>query len=99
MSVFRYILIRSKPAHRAPLVDIVLLMDFCGGQVSSWGSNVVIDRDLDAPDGYLDLMGIGFLWSKFRYHADMGGGLVGGYVASVDGEQCVRYFDVFPTLH
>ena len=25
--------------------------------------------------------------------------LVGGYVVSVDGEHCVRSFDVFPTLH
>ena len=44
-------------------------------------------------------MGIGFLWSEFRYHADMGGGLVGEYIASVDGEQCVSSCDVFPTLH
>ena len=44
-------------------------------------------------------MGIRFLWAEFRYHADMGGGLVGGYVVSVDGEQCVRSFDVFSTLH
>ena len=29
----------------------------------------------------------------------MGGGIVGGYIASVDGEQCVRSFDVFLTLH
>ena len=29
----------------------------------------------------------------------MGGGLVGGYIASVDGKQCVCSFDVFPTLH
>ena len=29
----------------------------------------------------------------------MGGVLVGGYVASVDGEQCVCSFDMFPTLH
>ena len=29
----------------------------------------------------------------------MGGGLVVGYVVSVDGEQCVISFDVFPTLH
>ena len=40
-----------------------------------------------------------FLWSEVCYHADMGGVLVGGHVASVDGEQCVRSFDVFPTLH
>ena len=44
-------------------------------------------------------MGIRFLWEEVRYHADMGGGLVGGYVASVDGKQCVRSFEVFPTLH
>ena len=44
-------------------------------------------------------MGIGFLWSEVRYHADMGGGIVGGYVASVDGEQFVFSFDVLPTLH
>ena len=29
----------------------------------------------------------------------MGGGLVGGYVVSVDGKQFVCSFDVFPTLH
>ena len=29
----------------------------------------------------------------------MGGVLVGGYIASVDSEQCVRSCDVFPTLH
>ena len=29
----------------------------------------------------------------------MGSGLVGGYVAYVDGEQCVCSFEVFPTLH
>ena len=29
----------------------------------------------------------------------MGGGLVGGYVASVDYEQCVCSFGVIPTLH
>ena len=29
----------------------------------------------------------------------MGGGLVGGYVASVDGKQCDCYFYVLPTLH
>ena len=98
--MFRYIFIRSKPAHCAPLVDSVLLMRiFCGRQVSSQGSDVVIDRDLATPDGYSDSIGIGFLWSEVRYHADMGGGLVGGYVASVDGEQCVRSFNVFPTLH
>ena len=44
-------------------------------------------------------MGIDFLWLEVRYHADMGGGLVGGYVASVDGEQCVCSFDVLPNLH
>ena len=44
-------------------------------------------------------MGIRFLLAEVRYHADMGCGLVGGYVASVDGEHCVRSFDVFPTLH
>ena len=54
--------------------------------MSSRGSDVVINRYLAAPNGYSDSMGIGFLWSEVRYHADMGGGLVGGYVASVDGE-------------
>ena len=44
-------------------------------------------------------MGIDFLWSEVRYHADMGGGFVGAYVVSVDGKQCVHSFDVFPTLH
>ena len=44
-------------------------------------------------------MGIEFLWSEVRYHADMGGGFVGGYVASVDGKQCLSSFNVFPTLH
>ena len=44
-------------------------------------------------------MGIRFLWAEVLYHEDMGGGLVGGYVVSVDGEQCVFNFDVFPTLH
>ena len=44
-------------------------------------------------------MGIGVLWSDVRYHADMGGGLVGGYVVSVDGKQCVCFFDFLPTLH
>ena len=44
-------------------------------------------------------MGIRFLWEEFRYHADIGGGIVGGYAVSVDGEQCVRSFDVFLTLH
>ena len=44
-------------------------------------------------------MGIRFLWAEVRYHADMGGGLVGGYVVSVDGKQFVCSFDVFPTLH
>ena len=39
------------------------------------------------------------MWSEVRYHADMGGGLVVGYVVSVDGKQCVRSFEVFPTLH
>ena len=29
----------------------------------------------------------------------MGCGLVGGYIVSMDGKQCVRSFDVFPTLH
>ena len=29
----------------------------------------------------------------------MGSGLVGGYVASVDSEQCVCSFEVLPTLH
>ena len=44
-------------------------------------------------------MGIRFLWAEVHYHADMVGGLVGGYVVSVDCEQFVRSFDVFPTLH
>ena len=44
-------------------------------------------------------MGIGFLCLEVRYHADMGGGIVGGYVTSVDGKQCVFSFDVLPTLH
>ena len=39
------------------------------------------------------------MWSEVRYHTDVGGGLVGGYVASMDGEQCVCSFEVFPTLH
>ena len=29
----------------------------------------------------------------------MGDGLVGGYVTSVDGKQCVCSFDVLPTFH
>ena len=44
-------------------------------------------------------MGIGFLWLEVRYHADIDGGLVGGYVASMDGKQCVCSFDFLPTLH
>ena len=44
-------------------------------------------------------MDIGFLWLEVQYHADMGSGLVGGYAASVYGEQCVCSFDVLPTLH
>ena len=44
-------------------------------------------------------MRIGFLWAEVRYHADMGGSLVGGYVASVDVEQFFHSFDIFPTLH
>ena len=78
--MFRYIFIRSKPAHRAPWVD------FGGGQVSSWGSDVVVYRDLASSDGDLDSMGIGLLWLEVRYHADVGGSLVGGYVVSLDGE-------------
>ena len=39
------------------------------------------------------------MWSEVRYHADMGGILVGGYVASVDCKQCVCSFDVLPTLN
>ena len=38
------------------------------------------------------------MWSEVRYHADVGGGLVGGYVTYVDGEQCVCSFDFIPTL-
>ena len=44
-------------------------------------------------------MGIRFLWAEVRYHADMGGSIVGGYVVSMYGEQCVCSFDVFPTLN
>ena len=44
-------------------------------------------------------MGIRFLWAEIRYHADMSGSIVGGYVVFVDCEQCVCSFDVFPTLH
>ena len=44
-------------------------------------------------------MGIRFLWAEVRNHADMGCGIVCGYVVSVDGEQCVHSFDIFPTLH
>ena len=44
-------------------------------------------------------MGIRFLWEEVRYHADIGGGIVGGYAVYVDGEQCVCSFDVFLTLH
>ena len=44
-------------------------------------------------------MGIRFLWAEVRDHADIGCGLVGGYVVSVDGEKCVHSFDIFPTLH
>ena len=44
-------------------------------------------------------MGIRILWAEVRYHADMGCGLAGGYVVSVDGKQYVRSFDVFLTLH
>ena len=73
--------------------------NFGGGQVSSQGSDVVVDQDIATPGGNADLMGIRFLWAEVRYHSDMGGGLVGRYVVSVDGKQCVRSFDVFPTLH
>ena len=45
------------------------------------------------------MMGIRFLWLEVCYHADMGGGLVGGYVTSMDGKQCVCSFGVIPTLH
>ena len=44
-------------------------------------------------------MKIGFLWSEVRYHADMGGSLVGGYVVSGDGKQCVCSFEVLQTLY
>ena len=44
-------------------------------------------------------MGIRFLWAEVRYHADLGGGIVDGYVVSVDGEQCIRSCNIFPTLH
>ena len=44
-------------------------------------------------------MGIRFLWAEVHNYADMGCGLVGGYVVSVDGEQFVLSFDIFPTLH
>ena len=44
-------------------------------------------------------MGIRFLWAEVRNHADMGCGIVCGYVVSVDGKQCVHSFDIFPTLH
>ena len=37
--------------------------------------------------------------AEVRDRADMGCGLVGGYVVSVDGEQCVCSFEIFPTLH
>ena len=73
--------------------------NFGGGQVSSWGSDVVFDRDISASDGNADPLGIRFLWAEVRYHADMGGGLVGGYVVSMDGEKCVCFFYVFPTLY
>ena len=39
------------------------------------------------------------MWSEVRYHEDMGGGIVGGYIVSVDGEQCVCSFDIFTTLN
>ena len=44
-------------------------------------------------------MGIGVLWSDVRYHADMGGGIFGGYVTSVDGKKCVCSFEVLPTWY
>ena len=44
-------------------------------------------------------MEIRFPGAEVRNHTDMGCGLVGGYVVSVDGKQCVCSFDIFPTLH
>ena len=37
--------------------------------------------------------------SAVRDHADMDCVFVGGYVASMDGKQCVCSFDIFPNLH
>ena len=99
-SLFRYMFIKSKPAHFALgggqcAVD----EDFGGGEVCGRGTNVIFDGDFAAADRDADPMGIWFLRTEVGDHLDVCGSLVLGYVASVNYEHSVLALDIPVSLH
>ena len=98
-SVFRYMFIKSNPAHFALGVDNLLLMRILAversavGVLTSYSTVIFAASDRDA-----DPMGIWFLRTEVGDHSAVCGSLVRRYVASMDYEHSVRSLDVHVTL-